>query len=48
MFEAAVAESAHHTDLYNEQKRLSEQLRSEQRKNHFAEMFHEAIPLKEV
>lgn len=47
LLEEARANAQKHRMLYDEQKKLADELRRERRRNHFAEMFHENVPLKE-
>ena len=42
----AVEKKALHDKMYREQKELSNELRKEQRKNHFADMFRTTVPLR--
>ena len=42
----AVEKKALHDEMYREQKELSNELRKEQRKNHFADMFRTTVPLR--
>lgn len=42
----ALAKKARTQKILNEQKMLSEELRREQRRNHFGDLFQTAIPLR--
>ena len=44
--EDAIEKKALHDQMYREQKELSDELRKEQRKNHFADMFRTTVPLR--
>lgn len=46
IFDHTVKKKALHEEIYHEQKRLSDELRREQRRNHFGDLFQTAVPLK--
>lgn len=46
MFTQSVKRKAMHEEIYHEQKRLADELRREQRRNHFSDLFQTTVPIR--